>query len=150
MTFVRDNKAVDLHQMIAELHYDIPDFRKNDTVNYLLTRKILIKIATQSNKYKLSDIGIDLLNQLESESKQEKELRELEVENLRLQNDKAKYEITLRRQQEEISSLTAKNLRLQNNNLKRTIIVAIITGLTVFITTNWQWTLSAIHKIFQK
>ena len=64
----------------------------------------------------------------------------LEVENLTLQNESLKFQLTIRKNEETIKDLTLKNLELQNKNLVRQwlyiLITAILTGLiTYFVTT---------------
>ena len=75
-------------------------------------------------------------------SKQLKNLKEqFELENLRLENENLQHSKSLRDKDRNISELTIKNLKLQNRQLKWNLVFIIIGFIIGFVTSNFNWIL---------
>jgi hypothetical protein len=125
-----DNGKVDLNVLDEHFSYDMtpPQFR--ETLNYLTGKKYLINISPHDVVYELSPLGrlifIDTMNQHKIQNEGITIKQNLEVENLKLQNESIKYQKSIRDNHEKINDLTMLNLKLQNRQLKRYILYSFI------------------------
>lgn len=152
LEYVDSKGDADLNEISHDLHHDIPKHSMHDTLNYMLAKDLLVKVDEEHPGlvYKLSDRAKQYLVSLRQNAYKQQQRQNLEVENLRLQNEAMQHQATLRRQEAQIRSLTETNLRLQNINLKRTIWIVLITASVTFIAANWQWLLQLTRQFFQK
>ncbi len=147
---VNNKGFADLDELSSDLCFDIPKSNMKETLMFLLGKNLLVAVDTNTLNYKFSDSAIEYLNSVRQSVYKQQQRQNLEVENLKLQNETLQHQATLRRQEAQIRSLTATNLRLQNKNLQRTIWTVIFTAIVTFIASNWQWLLQLLHQFFQK
>ena len=80
-------------------------------------------------------------------SQQQINLKEqFEIENLRLNNENLQYSKFLREKDKDISELTIKNLKLQNRQLKWNIVFIVIGFIVGFVTSNLDWVIELFKK----
>lgn len=126
LRFGFDKEYISIQKLEEHFKYDITHQQFVDNFNYLSKKKYLVKCHDFLLHYELSkearQIVIDSIN-----AQNENNVRQnLEVENLKLQNESFKYENSIRDKQQEIDKLTIENLKLQNRQLKRYILYSVI------------------------
>jgi hypothetical protein len=130
LRYFLENGKIDLNSLHSHFHYDMSDQEFNNSINYLIGKKYLIPTNEHSVEYHISEIGrtliLNILKDKENASDRRNAIEQLQVENLKLQNDNLKYQNSLRTQQSEIDRLTIENLKLQNKQLRRYIFYSII------------------------
>ncbi len=110
-------------------------------VNYLDQNGGLGLIKSKSNDvYYLTPKGNQFTNfeDLEKLSKKVDEREELEVKNIRLENENLEYQKSIRGLSKDISDLTKTNLELQNKHLKKYILYSILGFIVGVLVTNWK------------
>lgn len=127
-----------------------------DEFNRIITelkKRELIAFDKQSIYVEITERGVNNLinlNQKNAElksSQQQNNLKEqIEIENLKLNNENLQYSKTLREKDQDISKLTIKNLKLQNRQLKWSMIFIIIGFFIGFLTSNFEWILNFFEK----
>lgn len=150
LQFINSNEVVSISQIEKQFDYDIDYKELGNILNYLFAKKLIIKASEPNyNSYILTDSAKEILYNIdrkrEIDTKKSIQREELEIENLRLQNETINYQTSIRDKQEEINQLSIENLKLQNRGLKRAIIFLILGFLFGFITSNWQWILTKLR-----
>jgi predicted DNA binding CopG/RHH family protein len=117
---------------VSDFHTDKDLFKKKLAT---LSKDKRIKVRVKSNENIIAEItteGIEKLDKIESESKNNIKSN-LEIENLQLQKESAKYFKTLRQKEDEIRNLTRDNLRLGNWDIRLRWYIAVISFIIGFI-----------------
>ena len=152
LEYVDSKGDAELNEISYNLHHDIPKYSMSDTLNYVIAKELIVKVDEEHPGlvYKLSDRAKQYLVSLRQNAYKQEQRQNLEVDNLRLQNEAMQHQATLRRQEAQIRSLNETNLQLQNKNIKRTVLFFILGSLVTFIASNWLLLSEAFLKLFQK
>lgn len=152
LKYYYDNGVVNLNTLDAHFHYDLTETQFRDSINFLIGKKYLKESTQNGPTHELTDFGrktvSETLQQDHIES-EKKILRDnLEVENLRLQNEGIKYQNSLRNKQTIIDQLSIENLQLQNKQLKRYVLYSVVGIIIGALLTNYKAILIMIQSIF--
>lgn len=108
-----------------------------------LSKRKMIEFDEMKLYVEITEKGISEINQIESQISNElKKVHlesiksNLEIVNLKLQNENLEYSSNLRVKENEIRTLTTKNLKLQNRNLKLNIIYLVIGFILSYLINN--------------
>jgi len=100
----------------------------------------LIKSISKEDVYSLTPKGNQFTNfdELEKISKKAEERDDLEMKNMRLENENLEYQKSIRNLNNDIAKLTETNLKLQNKHLKKYILYSVISLIIGVLMANWR------------